>query len=255
MRGAEARTAGVQVTEQRRYRKQPWLVVLAACGLLAGLARLTSAPPVLRSMSFHDDFTLGRLDPWLFPYPEDWEVLSEGPGHYLHMKRSRAPGVPRRPLQFARLKGLNMASFELSLRVRREGRSMIVVFNYVDTMHFYYTHLSQDRGSDQPVHNGIFIVNGGPRERLAGLEAPPALPDPDWHQVRIRRDASTGSIKVFVDAQNQPLFAVNDTTFGCGEIGLGSFDETGDFADVRLEAQDVDCNPGGKAVVRPARAE
>jgi hypothetical protein len=228
---------------------------LALVFLAAGLATWTGARPVLRTVSYHDDFASGSLDHWLFPYPEDWEILSEGSGHYLHMKRSRAPGVPRRPLQFARLQRLNMASFELSLRIRRAGRSMIVVFNYVDTMHFYYTHLSQDRGSDQPVHNGIFIVNGGPRERIAGLEAPPALPDRGWHRVRIQREAFAGSIKVFVDDQDQPLFAVNDTTFRCGQIGLGSFDETGDFADLRLTAQDVDCSPGGKAVVRPACAD
>jgi len=223
--------------------------------LLAGLTAWTGALPVLRSVSFQDDFASGKLDDWIFPYPEDWEILSEGPLHYLHMKRSLEPGVPRRPLQFARLKGLKMASFDLSLRVRREGSSMIVVFNYVDTMHFYYAHLSKDLGKVQPVHNGLFIVNGAPRVRIAGLEAPPALPDRGWHQVRIRRDAFTGSVEVFMDDQPQPLFAVNDTNFGCGEVGLGSFDETGDFADVRLTAQDVDCVPGAKVAVRPASTE
>ena len=223
--------------------------------LLAGLTALMGALPVLRSASFHDNFASGKLDNWIFPYPEDWEILSEGPLHYLHMKRSREPGVPRRPLQYARLKGLNMASFDLSLRVRREGRSIIVVFNYVDSLHFYYAHLSQDRGTEQAVHNGIFLVNGAPRARIAGLEAPPALPDRSWHQVRVRRDAFSGSIEVFVDDPRQPLFAVNDTNFRCGQVGLGSFDETGDFADVRLTAQDVDCVPGAKVTLRPASSE
>jgi len=223
--------------------------------LLAGLAAWTGARPVLRSVSFHDDFASGKLDNWVFPYPEDWEILSEGPRHFLHMKRSREPGEPRRPLQYARLKALNMATFELSARVRREGRSMIVVFNYVDPLHFYYAHLSQDRGTEQAVHNGIFLVNGAPRVRIAGLEAPPALPDRAWHQVHIQRDAFTGSIKVFLDDLPQPLFTVNDTTFRCGQMGLGSFDETGDFADVRLEAQDVDCAPGRKVTLPPASTE
>lgn len=221
--------------------------------LLAGLTAWTGALPVLRSESFHGDFASGKLDDWIFPYPEDWEILSEGPLHYLHMKRSREPGVPRRPLQYARLRGLNMGSFDISARVRREGSSMIVVFNYVDTMHLYYAHLSKDLGKVQPVHNGLFIVNGAPRVRIAGLEAQPALPDTDWHHVHIQRDAVSGSIKVFMDEQFQPLFEVNDRNFTCGQVGLGSFDETGDFADVRLTAQDVDCVPGAKvAVLRPA---
>ena len=52
-----------------------------------------------------------------------------------------------------------------------------MVFNYVDTLHFYYTHLSVDPGAKVEVHNGIFIVDGGPRHRIAGMEAAPVLPD------------------------------------------------------------------------------
>jgi len=237
--------------QTRSFRLIPAVVL----SLLAAALSEAGAPAVLRSVSFHDDFSSAKLDLWLLPYPEDWEILGEGAQHYLHMKRNREPGVPRRPLQFARLKGVNMASFELSARVRREGSSMIIVFNYVDTMHFYYTHLSKDPGAEQAVHNGIFIVNGAPRVRIAGLEAPPALPDRNWHRVHILREALTGAIKVYMDENKEPIFSLNDTTFRCGQLGLGSFDETGDFADVKLEAQDVDCAPGGKVAVRPASGE
>lgn len=257
MRREENHHAVVRRMKMRLGRSSLRLILPALLCLLAVLAvrQMAGALAVFRSVSFHDDFSSGRLDHWLLPHAEDWEILSEGSQHYLHMKRSREPGVPRRPLQFARPKDVNMASFELSTRVRREGRSMIIVFNYADTMHFYYVHLSQDRGTEQAVHNGVFIVNGGSRERIAGLEAPPALPDRAWHRVRILRNALTGSIRVFVDDNNEPLFSVNDTTFRCGQMGLGSFDETGDFADVRLEAQDVDCVPAGKVGLRPASTE
>jgi len=219
------------------------LISGAALSLLAVLLVWAGALAEPRGKTFQDDFSSGKLDHWLLPYPEDWEILSEVPMHYLHMKRNREPGVPRRPLQYALLKGVNMGSFELTTRVRREGRSMLIVFNYVDTLHFYYTHLSQDRGAEQAVHNGIFMVNGAPRVRVAGLEAPPALPDRNWHQVRVLRDVSSGAVKVFVDENKDPIFTWTDTTFRCGQLGLGSFDETGDFADVKLQAQDVGCKP------------
>jgi hypothetical protein len=125
---------------------------------------------------------------------------------------------------------------------------MIVVFNYVDTLHFYYTHLSSDRGTEQPVHNGLFIVNGEPRKRIAGTEAAPALPNQEWHKVRVARDSRTGSIEVFVDDQKTPLFSVVDRTFTCGQIGIGSFDETGDFDDISLSSGDAGCGPGGATV-------
>ncbi len=188
-----------------------------------------------------DDFDSGKLEAWQFPFPEDWTILEAGGNHYLHMLRSREPGVPRRPLQFALLKGVKTGTFDFQARMRREGRSMIVVFDYVDTLHFYYAHLSVDRGTTQPVHNGIFIVNGGERRRIAGADAAPALPDRDWHLVRVERNAVSGSIDVYADIQVDPIFSAVDRTFTCGQVGIGSFDETGDFDDISLISADGGC--------------
>ncbi len=236
-----------------RSRAGRWIILFVVMGVQVALAAFPPAPPVLRSQTFQDDFSSGNLDAWAFPHPEDWEILSERTLHYLHMKRNREPGVPRRPLQFALAKLPPFGSFKLDARVRREGRSMIVVFGYVDTLHFYYAHLSMDRGATESVHNGIFIVNGEPRKRIAGLEAPPALPDKSWHHVRVVRDVFNGLIQVFIDEQHSPLFSVQDHTFTCGRAGLGSFDETGDFADVRIAADNVGCVAGAKAGIRPAK--
>jgi hypothetical protein len=174
------------------------------------------------------------LSAWQMPFPQDWELRREGSFSYLHMNRPREPGVPRRPLQFALLKNVDAASFTLDVLVRRAQGSMMVVFDYVDTLHFYYVHLSMDPGVQQPVHNGIFLVDAAPRRRLAGVEATPALPDLAWHDVRIVRNAPSGSIQVFLDKEATPRFQTMDRTFTHGQVGLGSFDETGDFARFRL---------------------
>src|SRR5208337_1272257 len=99
---------------------------VVALSILAGMA----AQPASRTINFHDNFSSGKLDAWTFPFPEDWVVKEEGPLHYLHMLRSRDPLVPRRPQQFALLKGVTAGSFALETRVRREGSSMMIVFNY-----------------------------------------------------------------------------------------------------------------------------
>ena len=234
---------------QRRIRYILW-TVLAACAPLVWLAAARSPAPVIRSLTFQDTFEQGKLSAWEFPFPEDWQILAEGPNHFLHMIRSRPPGVPRRPLQFALLRGPKVGSFELRTRLRREGRSMIVVYNYVDTLHFNYVHLSVDRGAEQPVHNGIFIVDGGPRSRLAGTNAEPALPDQDWHTVRIVRDAKSELTEVFMDDSKRPLFSATAPQFNCGRLGIGSFDETGDFDDEQLHSNDADCESQG--ILRPA---
>lgn len=144
-----------------------FLVLFLSTASLAIFLTSIDARPVLRSVTYHDDFSAGNLDAWQFPYPEDWVIGSEGPLHFLHMLRNREPLAPRRPMQFALLKGVEVGGFTFQARVRREGRSMLMVFNYVDTLHFYYTHLSVDPGTQQPVHNGIFLVDGEPRRRIA----------------------------------------------------------------------------------------
>jgi len=220
-------------------------VVLALAGcLIAGSGEwLAGNPPPASPVHFSDDFERGGLDAWQMPHPEDWEILAANGNHYLHMLRARDPGVPRRPLQFALLKNVKVGSFDFRARIRREGGSMIVVFNYVDTLHFYYTHLSVDSGRKQPLHNGIFLVNDAPRVRIAGIDAPPALPDTGWHRIRVRRDAASGGIDVWSDVQGQPLFTMVDRHFSCGQIGIGSFDEMGDFDDVELTSEDGGCSP------------
>jgi hypothetical protein len=209
---------------------------VAACVMLGALMSHRAAAQH-EAVSIVNDFSSPvDLSAWEMDHPEDWELLKDGGTGYLHMKRMRDPGVPRRPLQFVRLKGVNVGSFTLDVRVRREKRSVIVVFDYVDTLHFYYAHVSSDAASETLPHNGVFIVDGGPRRRIAGIGAKPALPDQSWHDVRVVRDVPSGSIQVFLDKAETPLFNVVDHTFTHGQVGLGSFDETGDFSDFRLKS-------------------
>jgi hypothetical protein len=233
---------------RRSKRHSRWahivLGTFLGAGLIAfGLGYSNNALAALHKLSFHCNFSPKELGEWIFPHAEDWVSKTENGQTYMHMLRPRDPGVPRRPLQFARLKNVNVGSFDLSVKVRREGRSMLIVFNYVDTLHFYYTHVSRDRGTFQPVHNGIFLVDGGPRRRIAGTEAQPALPDTNWHTIHVVRNVKTGLIQVYSDVQKKPLFSVVDHHFTCGQIGLGSFDETGDFADLKIKSSDAGCTP------------
>jgi len=71
----------------------------------------------------------------------------------------------------------------------------------------------------------------------------------------VQREVNSGSIEVFVDDEPRPRFSIIDRTFTCGKVGLGSFDETGDFSDVHLTSQDAGCNPALGAIVRPATTQ
>lgn len=224
-----------------RFHPRTMFAFFAVMILLSAQSVLAQKTP--KSLHFTDNFSSGSLGNWQFPFPEDWTVQQEGGTHYLHMLRSRDALMPRHPQQFALLKSPNVGNFTFQTRLRRHQRSVILVFDYVDPLHFYYTHLSVDSGEKIDVHNGVFIVDGAPRRRIAGLEAAPALPDTKWHTVRVERNVKAGTIRIFVDNQAKPLFSVVDRTFLCGRVGMGSFDETGDFTDVKLTSNDAGCTP------------
>jgi hypothetical protein len=58
----------------------------------------------------------------------------------------------------------------------------------------------------------------------------------DWHQVKVVRDAKSGSIEIFFDDMEKPVMTASDKRFGLGQIGIGSFDDMNDFDDIRLYA-------------------
>ena len=55
-----------------------------------------------------------------------------------------------------------------------------------------------------------------------------------WHRARIRREAASGKIEVFFDDMQEPVMTAIDKTFTHGRVGIGSFDDTGDFDAIRL---------------------
>jgi len=110
-----------------------------------------------------------------------------------------------------------------------------VVFGWQSDTQYYYAHLSQD--NTIYAHNGIFKVDGKDRERIddqwdGAVGAPPAVTDEEWHDVRVVRCADSGDVAVYVDGLDTPLLTANDTTFGEGRVGFGSFDNTGSLRDL-----------------------
>lgn len=183
-------------------------------------------------INFRDNFESGMRN-WLPPRPADWQVEQEGGNHFLRLLRpGYGPGVPRRPLNYALLRDRCFGDFTLSVRLRRAGKSLTIVFGYQDTLHFNYAHLSVDRGTEQKVHNGIFRVDGGERFRIDNPDRPPALPDKEWHTARIVRQAP--QVDVYMDGSSEALLSVNEKLFPYGRVGIGSFDESGDFDDFQI---------------------
>ena len=46
-------------------------------------------------------------------------------------------------------------------------------------------------------------------------------------------------MKVYFDDMNKPMMTAQDTTFGAGQIGIGTFDDSGNFDDFVLRGKQV----------------
>jgi len=203
------------------------LAILAA---LAAASCLAAGPEAEWFVDFEDGSRAG----WHLPLPEHWEIVERNGNRALRLTQGGPVGEPRRPVKFAMWTEGCVSSFELEVRLLPEAEDMIVVFGYQDRLHFYYAHLSAEDSGAHPVHNGLFLVNGGERVRIDRNEAPPALRGEGWRHVRVVRDAVSGKIEVFINGEARPRFHHTNKTLGFGLTGAGSFDNTGAFDDFRL---------------------
>ena len=202
--------------------------------------RELSAPKVLTEemnglpLAFFEDFESGA-GRWTQTDPNAWKVTSTGKGHVysLHQQSKYEPPV-RSPFNIARIDDLKVSDFVVQARMEQTSREyghrdMVVVFGYQDPSHFYYAHIATK--ADAVAHS-ILIVNGAPRVSIVKERTEGADWGTGFHDVRVVRNATTGSIEVFFDNMDKPIMRAEDRTFLSGGIGFGSFDDTGNIDDV-----------------------
>lgn len=195
---------------------------------------------LLTALAAKADATLAAFDrQWTVPIEADWQVDRNDGTTVLRLVTPREPPPgPRRPMQFALADIPRYGRLTIEADVKPLGRSLIIVFAYKDSAHFDYAHLSTDSGTQSPVHNGVFHVYGGERVRISNPDGPPAFPQNNrWYHARLIHDAKTGAVTVTVDGRAVPTLRAVDASLGPGRIGLGSFDETAEFRNVRIATQ------------------
>ncbi|MCK4786161.1 MAG: hypothetical protein KAV87_20555, partial [Desulfobacteraceae bacterium] len=187
-----------------------------------------------------DDFEDGNPQGWKPNTPENWQVIEEEGSLAYSLIAPGRPGAVRAPTSWSVLKDFDVTSFVFTGRVKcradttNKYRSVVIVFHYQDPTHFYYAHFAAI--SDQ-VHNIIGLVNGKDRVKI-NHEPPgqsiPRLKDLKFHDFKVIYDAETGEIKAYLDDMAIPILTANDKTLNHGFVGVGSFDDTGSFDDIKL---------------------
>jgi hypothetical protein len=198
--------------------------VAAACLALGAWAQAPAVRPMFDAPA--------RLSEWTIDGSGQWEVKD---GLLALVKAGVPAGPIRRPAGLAILKSDPFTAFTFEVDLRSEEpetllvRDVELIIDWQSPTRFYYVHLA---AKVDDVHNGIFLVNDADRKRLDQPTSTPQLRDKAWHHVKLERDPSSGRIAVFVDDMSRPALEASDTTLRSGRIGLGSFDETGQFKNV-----------------------
>jgi len=208
---------------------------------------------------FHEDFNGGdkSLDKFDLLDPTDWKMGTDDGRPVLSLatkptdKTAKTP--VRSPFGRALVKDLYVGPFVMDVKVKSTvkdypHRDACVFFGAVDDAHEYYVHLGK---TPDPHCGNVFIVNSA--DRLALLPVP--AKGIDWtdhyHTVRVARGAD-GLIEVLFDGKS--WLKAKDATFPVGRVGVGSFDDTADFAEVTVWGKKADkpAAPAGQPAAKPA---
>jgi hypothetical protein len=214
----------------------------------------TKTDITLLPLLYETGFEQGAAD-WEPTDPDAWQIKDTDKGKVYSQNKSSKYSPPfRSPFNISILKNIVVGDFVLDVRAKSTKqdyphRDLCIFFGYQDPTHFYYAHLGKktDTGANQ-----VHLVDGAPRRPISkNLPAEkPGIPwDDNWHNVRVVRSVADGTIEVFFDDMSKPVTSIKDSTLKWGRVGLGSFDDTGDFDDFKLTGIKTDV----KAVYRTMR--
>lgn len=173
-----------------------------------------------------------NITEWLLDSSGLWKIENNKLVLYQAGKPS---GEIRRPSSLAIFNSKKFTTVSVEADVKSTAdtnvirRDIDVVIGYESPTRFYYVHLA---GVNDDVHNGIFLVNNADRKRIDSGKGIPQLKDQAWHHVKVERNGGTGKIDVYVDNSDKPVLSAIDKTIIEGQIGFGSFDDTGEFKNI-----------------------
>jgi hypothetical protein len=221
---------------------------IAACGfaLLLAAAPSRAAEPAKENaglpLLFHEDFkSEGALKKFTFTDKDAWKLTEDDvdgakrPVLSLFQQSNYKPPV-RSPVNLAWINDLKVSHFVLEARCKSTqkptvmNRDLCFAFGGLDPSHFLYAHMA---AREDKIHNQIHLVDGKDRQPVTVQHAPKTPWDDKYHTVKITRD-DTG-VKAYFDGQL--LLTTDNKNFPTGRLGVGSFDDIANFAEITVWAK------------------
>jgi hypothetical protein len=210
---------------------------VGACSSPGEEPSMSRTPASTSDVVFEDDFETD-------PFPR-WEPVTKPAWSWERTERSKVfelvKNVPltesvRAPFNRNLVKDVSVGDFQLDIDLQSTthdypNRSLCLFFGYQDPAHMYYVHFGRQTSDTS---NQVFIVNGEDRKPISTKTTSGTPWDDAWHHARVVRRAKAGTIDVYFDDMRTPVMTAVDTTFPMGQVGIGSFDDTGRFDNVVL---------------------
>jgi len=187
-----------------------------------------------------DDFESGNAEKWTPNIPENWQVAKEENSTVYQLISPGPAGPVRAPTSWSLLKDFDVTSFVFTGKARCKAdpanaqRDVCIIFHFQDPTHFYYVHFS---ATSDEAHNIIGLVDG--KDRVKINREPPdqstaRMVDLKFHEFKVTYDSRSGEIRAFLDDMSTPVLTAKDKTLDHGLVGVGSFDDTASFDNIKL---------------------
>ena len=215
------------------------IIVLFQVLLAAGCTSLAGSENTTCNLVFKADFEDGKLDQWQLTDPAAWRIEQANGTKALSLfKESAYRAKVRSPYGIALIKDVVVGSFVMDLQMFSTTRdyphrSLCLFFGHQDPTHYYYVHIAKNA---DPVANTILVVDGKDRVTIAKTTSKGTEWGTGWHNVRLVRDIDKGTIELFFDDMTKPIMTAVDHRFKAGRVGVGSFDDTGRFDNIKIHA-------------------
>lgn len=203
---------------------------------LACLPLLAFADEPAKPVRFTDDFAKGA-DRWQPTDAKAWKVIdTKGGKAYSLFAQSKYKPRYRSPLNYSLIKDVSVGDFVLEAKVQSTARDyghrdVCLFFGHQGPDKFYYVHLAKEADDHA---NQVFIVNEAARKKISRTTTKGTRWTDGWHHVKVVRKAGDGTIEVYFDDMKKPVMTAVDRTFTWGRVGVGSFDDTANWRDIKL---------------------
>ncbi len=208
--------------------------------ILVGLSILSSSIAALNvsaqaqcpsPITFTDDFEDGDAFDWSPQTASRWQVSSDGGSlrYFLNTTDYEPTGAGVGELSLIR--GRRWADFKFECSAKSAdaiggvgAADLCIIFGYQNSGSYYYINFNGSQGLTQLIR----VHDGG--TTVLDTHSPPTFADANYHSLRVERTGS--QIRAFFDGGQ--ILSANDSFFGEGQIGVGSFNDSGYFDDVSV---------------------